>query len=231
VSKKGDTKLTITENMPGKGKFAELTKISANRVKKIMQTNEEVGKLAQPVPVMVARSLELFAKSLLLAAGKVAEQSGAKTLTPVHLKTAVEEDERLDFLKDKVEDVSRPGGDTLGKHRTGVKDPQDGADLNLASLMAHEDADTGGNTKKSQKGVKIDKEGKTSKKRPQPKLQYSRTSAESSSEDFKPTPEIGFSDPPFKRPKISKTESESVHLPKKVVLAKAQDLDEDYDNI
>ena len=97
--------------------------------------------------------------------------------------------------------------------------------------MAHEDADTGGKAKKSQKGLKIDREGKTSKKRPQPKLQYSRTSAESSSEDFKPTPEIGFSDPPFKRPKISKTESESVSLPKKVVLAKAQDLDEDYDNI
>ena len=31
------------EEMPGKGKFAELTKISASRVKKIMQTNEEVG--------------------------------------------------------------------------------------------------------------------------------------------------------------------------------------------
>ena len=110
--------------MPGKGKYAELTKISASRVKKIMQTNEEVGKalklinqieflgspseflkvgkLAQPVPVMVARALELFAKSLLLAAGEVAEQSGAKTLTPVHLKTAVEEDERMDFLKSKV---------------------------------------------------------------------------------------------------------------------------------
>ena len=29
--------------MPGKGKYAELTKISATRVKKIMQTNEEVG--------------------------------------------------------------------------------------------------------------------------------------------------------------------------------------------
>ena len=61
-----------------------------------------MGKLAQPVPVMVARSLELFAKSLLLAAGRVAEQAGAKTLSPVHLKTAVEEDERMDFLKSKV---------------------------------------------------------------------------------------------------------------------------------
>ena len=61
-----------------------------------------MGKLAQPVPVMVARALELFAKSLLLAAGEVAQQAGARTLTPLHLKTAVEEDERLDFLRCKV---------------------------------------------------------------------------------------------------------------------------------
>ena len=88
----GDESLGFSRGeMPGKGKYAELTKISASRVKKIMQTNEEVGigifpnpkvhnaflkvgKLAQPVPVMVSRALELFAQSLLLAAGKVAEQ-------------------------------------------------------------------------------------------------------------------------------------------------------------
>jgi len=220
--------------MPGKGKFAELTKISASRVKKIMQTNEEVGKLAQPVPVMVARALELFAKSLLLAAGKVAEQSGAKTLTPVHLKTAVEEDERMDFLKDKVEDVSRPGGETLGKHK-GVKDPE-GPDSNLASLMAHEDADTVKKAKKSQWDVIDAKKGKSRKKRSQPatvwsKQQNTRTSVESSSGDLKLAPVVGMSDPPPKRPKISKTESEPVHLLSKVVLVKAQDLDEDYDNI
>jgi len=226
--------------MPGKGKYAELTKISASRVKKIMQTNEEVGKLAQPVPVMVARSLELFAKSLLLAAGKIAEQSGAKTLTPVHLKTAVEEDERMDFLKSKVEEVSRPGGETLGKHR-GVKEP----DLKLANLMAHEDADTVRKTsKKSQQGVKGDKEGKARKKRslPQPVSRVwdkgetvSRTSVESSSGNLKPTPELGngMSDAPSKRLKINTAESEYMHLPNqmKVVLAKAQDVDEDYDNI
>ena len=73
----------------------------------------------------------------------------------------------------KVEDVSRPGGETLGKHK-GVKviwnievlqftsqlwdsiklivstqDPE-GPDSNLASLMAHEDADTVKKAKKSQ---------------------------------------------------------------------------------
>ena len=33
---------SLAEEMPGKGKYAELTKISASRVKKIMQTNDEV---------------------------------------------------------------------------------------------------------------------------------------------------------------------------------------------
>ena len=108
-----------------------------------------------------------------------------------------------------------------------------GSDLNLASLMAHEDADTGRKAKKSQQqGVKDDRGGKPRKRRSQPepawpKLQFSKSSVESSSADLKLTPEVGMSDPPSKRSKIS----ESVHLPSKVVVAKAQDLDEDYDNI
>ena len=74
--------------------------------------------MAQPVPVMVARALELFAKSLLLAAGEVAQQAGARTLTPLHLKTAVEEDERLDFLRCKVGDTPVYSG-ALGNVLTG----------------------------------------------------------------------------------------------------------------
>jgi len=226
--------------MPGKGKYAELTKISATRVKKIMQTNEEVGKLAQPVPVMVSRALELFAQSLLLAAGKVAEQAGAKTLTPVHLKTAVEQDERMDFLKSKVEDVSRPGGEALGKYK-GVKEAK-GSDLKLASLMAHEDADTSRRVKKSLHQGGIDKEGKGRKKRSQPgtvQMSWkeaetdSKISEDSLSEDLKFSPHLGMSDVPSKRLKVSKTESESMHVPNKmnVLVTRAQDLDEDYDNI
>ena len=107
-----------------------------------------------------------------------------------------------------------------------------GSDFNLASLMAHEDADTGRKAKKSQHGVKDDRGEKPRKRRSQPepawpKLQFSKSSVESSSADLKLTPEVGMSDPPSKRSKIS----ESVHLPSKVVVAKAQDLDEDYDNI
>ena len=115
--------------------------------------------------------------------------------------------------------------------------------MKLANLMAHEDADTVRKTsKKSHQGVKDDKEGKARKKRslPQPVSRgwdkgetVFRTSLESSSGNLKPTPELGMSDAPSKRLKINTAESEYMHLPNqmKVVLAKAQDVDEDYDNI
>ena len=117
--------------------------------------------------------------------------------------------------------------------------------MKLANLMAHEDADTVRNTsKKSHQGVKDDKEGKARKKRslPQPVSRgwdkgetVFRTSLESSSGNLKLIPELGngMSDAPSKRLKINTAESEYMHLPNqmKVVLAKAQDVDEDYDNI
>ena len=55
------------------------------RIKKIMQSDDEVGKVAAPVPVIISRALELFAETLLQRARKVSGQRGARTLTPSHL--------------------------------------------------------------------------------------------------------------------------------------------------
>lgn len=55
------------------------------RIKKIMQTDEEVGKVAQPVPVIISRALELFVENLLKKANDITSQRGARTLTPSHL--------------------------------------------------------------------------------------------------------------------------------------------------
>ena len=106
--------------------------------------------------------------------------------------------------------------------------------------MAHEDADTSRKVKKSlQQGVN-EKEGKSRKKRSQPGTVQkgwneaetrSRISVDSSSGDLKS--ESGMSDSSSKRLKTSKTELESMHVPNKMnlLVARAQDLDEDYDNI
>ncbi len=55
------------------------------RIKKIMQSDEEVGKVAAAVPVIISRALELFVENLLSSVNDVVGQRGARTLTPSHL--------------------------------------------------------------------------------------------------------------------------------------------------
>jgi hypothetical protein len=50
-----------------------------------MQMDDEVGKVAQAVPVIISRTLELFVESLLKKAEVVTVARNAKTLTPSHL--------------------------------------------------------------------------------------------------------------------------------------------------
>ncbi|XP_003244104.2 uncharacterized protein LOC100571273 isoform X1 [Acyrthosiphon pisum] len=74
----------------------------AGRIKKIMRIDDEIGKVALPVPVMISRALELFVSSLLIKAGDVTMQKSARTLTLAHLKQCIYSDSRLDFLKELV---------------------------------------------------------------------------------------------------------------------------------
>ncbi|XP_060847264.1 uncharacterized protein LOC132926868 isoform X2 [Rhopalosiphum padi] len=74
----------------------------AGRIKKIMRIDDEIGKVALPVPVMISRALELFVSSLLVKAGDVTMQKSARTLTLAHLKQCIYSDSRLDFLKELV---------------------------------------------------------------------------------------------------------------------------------
>ncbi|XP_015272356.1 PREDICTED: dr1-associated corepressor isoform X2 [Gekko japonicus] len=55
------------------------------RIKKIMQTDEEIGKVAAAVPVIISRALELFLESLLKKACHVTQSRNAKTMTTSHL--------------------------------------------------------------------------------------------------------------------------------------------------
>ncbi|AWP00823.1 putative dr1-associated corepressor-like [Scophthalmus maximus] len=74
------------------------------RIKKIMQTDEEIGKVAAAVPTS-ARALELFLESLLTKACEVTQSRNAKTMTTSHLKQCIELEQQFDFLKDLVATV------------------------------------------------------------------------------------------------------------------------------
>jgi len=76
-----------------------------------MQSDEEVGKVAQAVPVIISRALELFVESLLKKAEVVTNTRNAKTLTPSHLKQCILAEHRFDFLKELVATVPDVQGD------------------------------------------------------------------------------------------------------------------------
>lgn len=90
--------------MPSKKKKYN-ARFPAGRIKKIMQTDEEVGKVAQAVPVIISRTLELFVESLLTKAMQITSAKNAKTLSPSHMKQCILSESRFDFLKDLVKSL------------------------------------------------------------------------------------------------------------------------------
>ncbi|KAF4632712.1 hypothetical protein G7Y89_g5420 [Cudoniella acicularis] len=83
------------------------TKFPVARIKRIMQADEEVGKVAQVTPVAVSKALELFMISLVSGAAEKAKEKGGKRVTAQHLKAVVlGSPEQFDFLADIVGRVS-----------------------------------------------------------------------------------------------------------------------------
>lgn len=92
------------------------------RIKKIMQTDEEIGKVAAAVPVIISRALELFLESLLTKACHVTQSKNAKTMTTSHLKQCIELEQQFDFLKDLVATVPDMQGEGEENHTEGGPD-------------------------------------------------------------------------------------------------------------
>lgn len=81
------------------------TKFPTARIKRIMQADEEVGKVAQQTPIAVGKALELFMVALVTKSAEVAKEKSSKRVTAQMLKQVVESDEQWDFLRDIVSKV------------------------------------------------------------------------------------------------------------------------------
>ncbi|KAI9723339.1 MAG: hypothetical protein M1812_001223 [Candelaria pacifica] len=97
---------------PGVAEGIEVkTKFPVARIKRIMQADEDVGKVAQVTPVVVSKALELFMISLVCKASEAANERSSKRVTATHLKQAIAKDKQFDFLDDiiaKVADAPAP---------------------------------------------------------------------------------------------------------------------------
>ena len=78
------------------------TKFPTARIKRIMQADEEVGKVAQQTPIAVGKALELFMISMVTKSAELAKEKGQKRVTAQMLKQVAETDEQFDFLNEIV---------------------------------------------------------------------------------------------------------------------------------
>ncbi|KAJ5499371.1 hypothetical protein N7453_008422 [Penicillium expansum] len=100
------------------------TKFPVARIKRIMQADEDVGKVAQVTPIAVSKALELFMISLVTKAAQEAKDRNSKRVTASHLKQAVAKDEVLDFLADIIAKV--PDQPASRKHEDDGSDQNEG---------------------------------------------------------------------------------------------------------
>jgi len=106
------------------------TKFPVARIKRIMQADEEVGKVAQVTPVAVNKALELFMIGLVTGAAERAREKGGKRVTAQHLKMVVEADEQFDFLGEIVGRVAEVQENAGGegkkrKEKVGASDSEE----------------------------------------------------------------------------------------------------------
>ncbi|KAI9815440.1 MAG: hypothetical protein M1827_002574 [Pycnora praestabilis] len=105
-------KLETDALAPGIAEGIEVkTKFPVARIKRIMQADEDVGKVAQVTPIAVSKALELFMISLVGKASQEAKIKSSKRITAAHLKQAIVKDNQFDFLEDiiaKIPDAPAP---------------------------------------------------------------------------------------------------------------------------
>uniref|UniRef100_A0A3Q4IG84 Dr1-associated corepressor-like n=1 Tax=Neolamprologus brichardi TaxID=32507 RepID=A0A3Q4IG84_NEOBR len=86
--------------MPGQKRRYDVRFPPQRRIKKIMQKDAEVGRMAMAVPVII-RALEIFLKSLLTKTCVITE-SKLSTVVSVAHKQCIESEKLFHFLKDLV---------------------------------------------------------------------------------------------------------------------------------
>lgn len=90
------------------GKKKGTTAFPVARIKKMMQADEDVGKIATLTPTLVGKALECMIEDVLTAAAAVTHDRRAKTIQPAHLREAIDAADKFDFLRGIVARVPLP---------------------------------------------------------------------------------------------------------------------------
>ncbi|TKR86714.1 hypothetical protein L596_011246 [Steinernema carpocapsae] len=80
-------------------------KIQPTRIKKVMQSDEDIGRMVASVPVAIGSAMEHFLERLLSSAAHCIQFSASRTLSPSHIKQAVQMNPYFSFLEPSLTEV------------------------------------------------------------------------------------------------------------------------------
>lgn len=123
------------------------TSFPVARIKRIMQADDDIGKVAQVTPHVVSRALELFMIKIISASAAQASMSGGgsgkgpKRILAQHVKKALQADECFDFLVDIIAKV--PDAPVKGKKEQAASDSDEEAGMKPTKRKGKKRKDVG----------------------------------------------------------------------------------------
>ncbi|CAD6193641.1 unnamed protein product [Caenorhabditis auriculariae] len=113
-------------------------KIQPTRIKKVMQSDEDIGRMVASVPVSIGRAMEHFAEKFLQAAAEATQCSNSKTLTPQHMKQAMLATPYFCFLEPLLKEIPLAPSAVdaaMVKFHSNVREQQNLAELKAAAAQ------------------------------------------------------------------------------------------------
>ncbi|ADM12635.1 class 2 transcription repressor NC2 subunit alpha [Encephalitozoon intestinalis ATCC 50506] len=77
----------------------KLTKFPISRLKRIMQLNEDIGKIGASVPVVASKAIEMFLAEVVGLTLKEAKKKNSSRMSPEFIVRAIESNSKFEFLK------------------------------------------------------------------------------------------------------------------------------------
>lgn len=104
---------TDSTDFPGLAGYRQMkTHFPSARVKKLLQSDEDIGKVAQATPLVVGRAVELFMCALVEKSLQEGSKTHTKKISVAMLNKVIEDNEEFDFVLDVC-------GKYLGDNNTG----------------------------------------------------------------------------------------------------------------
>ncbi|AFN84117.1 class 2 transcription repressor NC2 subunit [Encephalitozoon romaleae SJ-2008] len=77
----------------------KLTRFPISRLKRIMQLNEDIGKIGASVPVVASKAIEMFLTEIVELTLKEARKKSSSRMSPEFITRAIESSPKFEFLK------------------------------------------------------------------------------------------------------------------------------------